>query len=89
MQEALTNSAVTLEPNRSASRSMGPPTTWLSPLKMTVRDLILSGSSGRGLGLLNIEERVRELGGRVEFLSSPSRGTLLRCEIPVPKEVTT
>lgn len=44
---------------------------------------------GRGLGLLNIEERVRELGGRVEFLSSPSRGTLLRCEIPVPKEVTT
>lgn len=43
---------------------------------------------GRGLGLLNIEERVRELGGRVQFLSAPSRGTLLRCEIPVPKEVT-
>ena len=26
---------------------------------------------GRGLGLLNIEERVRELDGRVQFLSSP------------------
>jgi signal transduction histidine kinase len=43
---------------------------------------------GRGLGLLNIEERVRELGGRVQFLSEPSRGTLMRCEIPAPKEVT-
>ncbi len=43
---------------------------------------------GRGLGLLNIEERVRELGGRVQFLSAPSRGTLLRCEIPLPKKVT-
>jgi signal transduction histidine kinase len=42
---------------------------------------------GRGLGLLNIEERVRELGGRVEFLSAPSRGTLMRCEIPVAREV--
>ena len=28
---------------------------------------------------------MRELGGRVEFLSSPSRGTLLRCEIPGPQ----
>ncbi|MEO8596479.1 MAG: sensor histidine kinase [Candidatus Solibacter sp.] len=42
----------------------------------------------RGLGLLNIEERVRELGGRVQFLSAPSRGTLLRCEIPLPKDVS-
>jgi signal transduction histidine kinase len=42
---------------------------------------------GRGMGLLNIEERVRELGGHVQFLSEPSRGTLMRCEIPVPREV--
>jgi signal transduction histidine kinase len=42
---------------------------------------------GRGLGLLNIEERVRELGGRVQFMSAPSRGTLLRCEMPLAKEV--
>jgi signal transduction histidine kinase len=43
---------------------------------------------GRGLGLLNIEERVRELGGHVQFLSAPNRGTLMRCEIPVPKVVS-
>jgi signal transduction histidine kinase len=37
----------------------------------------------RGIGLLGIEERVRELGGRVELQSQPSRGTILRCEIPM------
>jgi signal transduction histidine kinase len=36
---------------------------------------------GRGLGLIGMEERVRELGGRVEIHSRPSRGTSLRCEI--------
>ena len=34
----------------------------------------------RGLGLLGAEERVRELGGRMEILSQLSKGTLLRCE---------
>lgn len=41
----------------------------------------------RGLGLLGAEERVRELGGRMEILSQPSKGTLLRCEIPISMEV--
>ena len=43
---------------------------------------------GRGLGLLNIEERVLELGGRVQLRSGPARGTLIRCEIPAPTQVT-
>jgi len=42
---------------------------------------------GRGLGLISIEERVRELNGTVQFLSDLSRGTLLRCEMPLHKEV--
>ncbi len=42
---------------------------------------------GRGIGLLGIEERVLELGGSVQVRSQPSRGTLLCCEIPAPKEV--
>jgi signal transduction histidine kinase len=37
----------------------------------------------RGLGLLGTEERVRELGGTMEIRSQPSKGTLMRCEIPV------
>jgi len=43
---------------------------------------------GQGLGLLGIEERVRELGGSVRLESSPGAGTLLRCDIPKPCEVT-
>src|SRR5688572_15178630 len=37
---------------------------------------------GRGLGLLGLDERVRELGGQVHIQSWPSKGTSLRCEIP-------
>ena len=44
-------------------------------------------ASGRGLGLVGIEERVRELGGEVSVFSQPRRGTLLRVEIPFAKEV--
>lgn len=38
---------------------------------------------GRGLGLLGIEERVRELGGKVSLSSRLYRGTRLRVEIPL------
>ncbi|MCC6861173.1 MAG: histidine kinase [Bryobacterales bacterium] len=39
-----------------------------------------------GLGLISIEERVRELGGKVEIRSQPGRGTLLQAEIPLRPE---
>jgi signal transduction histidine kinase len=42
----------------------------------------------RGLGLLGVEERVRELGGRVDIQSSPARGTSLRCELLLPAELS-
>ena len=38
--------------------------------------------SKKGLGLTSIEERVRELGGRMEIISQLKKGTLLRIEIP-------
>lgn len=40
--------------------------------------------SPRGIGLLGIEERVRELNGRVSVQSAPLKGTILRVEIPGP-----
>jgi signal transduction histidine kinase len=40
----------------------------------------------RGFGLLGMEERVRELGGRFELRSRPGQGALLHCEIPIPPE---
>ncbi len=42
---------------------------------------------GSGLGLVGIEERVRELGGRLEIQSQPRKGTLLEIDIPLPQEV--
>lgn len=37
-----------------------------------------------GLGLFGIEERVRELGGRLQVYSNPGQGTSLKIEMPVP-----
>ncbi len=42
-------------------------------------------TSGRGLGLLGIQERVRELGGGVSIVSQPARGTVLSAEIPLSR----
>lgn len=38
----------------------------------------------RGLGMLGMEERVRQLGGRFEVNSAPGKGTVLRVTLPVP-----
>jgi signal transduction histidine kinase len=41
----------------------------------------------KGLGLIGIEERARELNGRVTLVSSLGKGTILTVELPVPREV--
>ena len=38
----------------------------------------------RGMGLLGIEERVKQLGGKFEVQSQPGKGTALRISLPVP-----
>jgi signal transduction histidine kinase len=43
-------------------------------------------ASGKGLGLVGIQERVRELGGMVTVTSQPGKGTVLAAEIPIPNE---
>jgi signal transduction histidine kinase len=41
----------------------------------------------RGLGLVGMEERVRELGGRMTIHSEPASGTRLEVEIPSGREI--
>jgi signal transduction histidine kinase len=41
----------------------------------------------RGLGLVGIKERVRELGGNADIHSQPDKGTLLKVEIPFGSEL--
>lgn len=42
----------------------------------------------RGLGMLGMEERVRQLGGHLEFRSTPGMGTVLRVTLPIPVAAT-
>lgn len=44
----------------------------------------LSRDSGHGMGLLNIRERVRLLGGTFAFESTAGQGTILRVLLPAP-----
>jgi signal transduction histidine kinase len=86
VQEALTNCArhaeatrvrVTLHEERNA-------------LSLTIQDDGVGfdpRSPKRKLGLVGIEERVLELGGKLAIYSQPQRGTLLQVEIPLLREV--
>jgi signal transduction histidine kinase len=42
----------------------------------------------RGLGLLGMEERVKQLGGRLKIQSQPGKGTLLHVTLPIAAAVT-
>jgi signal transduction histidine kinase len=42
---------------------------------------------GRGLGLIGMQERVRELGGELRIASQHQKGTVLSARIPLPSEV--
>jgi len=43
-----------------------------------------ASAQGKGLGLVGLRERVRELGGQVTIASEPRHGTRLNAEIPIP-----
>jgi signal transduction histidine kinase len=86
VQESLTNCArharaknvhVTLHGSRSR-------------ITMTVQDDGIgfdpSNALSRGLGLIGMEERVRELRGKMAIRSEPNRGTLLEISIPMMQE---
>jgi signal transduction histidine kinase len=44
-----------------------------------------NGHSGRGLGLLGMQERVAQCGGTLEIVSRPGAGTRLRIKFPLPE----
>ncbi|MDE3196639.1 MAG: histidine kinase, partial [Acidobacteriota bacterium] len=54
-------------------------------LNLTVEDdgAGFDPSRTRGLGLLGMEERVRQLGGRLEVQSAVGKGTTVRASLPV------
>ncbi len=56
-------------------------------LDLTIRDNgvgFVKGAHGSGLGLVGIDERVRDLSGTVTIHRRPGGGTTLHITIPVP-----
>src|SRR5712691_3441834 len=43
----------------------------------------MRAAQGKGLGLLGIEERVRLLGGQLEIVTAPGKGTEIRVRFPL------
>ncbi len=86
VQEALTNCARHSQAEKIRIVLHGSP-SWVS---VVVQDdgvgMAPENSVRRGIGLIGIEERVRELGGSLYCESQPGKGTLIRAEIPVSPE---
>lgn len=57
-------------------------------IRLTVQDdgkgFDPSRLSSRGMGLVGMEERVKELGGTVAVRSNPGKGTIIEAEAPLP-----
>ncbi len=87
VQEALTNSARHAQANSIRVAIYGRP-DWV---QLTIQDDGLgfdpSSASTRGLGLIGIQERVRELDGKVNIVSQPRKGTILEVEVAVGRGV--
>jgi signal transduction histidine kinase len=86
VQEALTNCARHAHANEIRIAVHGRE----NGLSITVQDdgagFNALQSRGRGLGLLGMEERVRELGGHLSIFTHPGRGTVISAEIPLSRE---
>lgn len=86
VQEGLTNCARHAQAQSIRISAYG----GVSLVRLTIQDdgtgfEVTSGAS-RGLGLIGIEERVRELDGSLKIGSQPGRGTILEVELPLREE---
>jgi len=89
VQEALTNCAKHAVAKNIRVNIYGQPDC----LRLSIQDdgvgFDPKNASSRGLGLIGIQERVRELEGKVTIASQPQRGTILEVEVPVRGRVAT
>ncbi len=87
VQEALTNCARHAQAKNVRVTVHGSP----DAVSLSVQDdgvgFVRAASPGRGMGLVGIEERARELGGELTVRSELGKGTTLLVRIPRPVEV--
>jgi signal transduction histidine kinase len=84
VQEALTNIS-RHSGARNAELRVSVTSGWVRVLvKDDGRGFEVAAQKKRGLGLVGMEERVRELGGNLHVTSIPGRGTLVEIRLPQP-----
>jgi signal transduction histidine kinase len=87
VQEALTNCAKHARAKSIRVAIYGRP-DWV---QLTIQDdgvgFDPTTASERGLGLIGIQERARELDGKVTIVSQPQKGTILKVEVPIGRGV--
>lgn len=83
VQEALTN-ASRHSGARNVELNVGVTRGWVSALVKDDGRGFEGAGKKRGLGLVGMEERVRELGGQVHLTSVPGRGTTVEIRLPHP-----
>ncbi|MBI3210242.1 MAG: MCP four helix bundle domain-containing protein [Candidatus Solibacter usitatus] len=86
MQEALTNVARHSGARKAEMRAGGGPDWVRAVVSDDGRGFQYTSDRKKGLGLLGMEERVRELGGSLRVQSSPGRGTSVEISLPNPSQ---
>ena len=85
VQEALTNISRHSHA-RAANVSLNLVDDWVQGSINDNGQGFAAGPNRRGLGLIGMEERARELGGDVNVVSAVGRGTRVEIRVPVPRE---
>jgi signal transduction histidine kinase len=88
VQEALTNCARHADPQSIRVCVHGGQDTLTVSVQDDGRGFAAGPESRKGIGLVGMEERISELGGKLKISSQPGKGTIVVMELPVAQEVT-
>jgi len=86
VQEALRNVAKHSGARRAAVSVAGKTGAILLSIKDSGRGFDPSRPKKRGLGLISMEERVREAGGTFKMKSTPGQGVRIEIRLPIPQQ---
>lgn len=87
VQEALTNCAKHAHATEIRIAAHGEPDRVSLQIQDNGAGFELNNPKRKGLGLIGIQERVRELEGTVQILAQPGKGTVLAVDLPAAREV--
>ena len=89
VQEALTNCAKHAGATEIRIAARGEPDRVSFQIQDNGAGFDLKSPKRKGLGLIGIQERVRELEGTVQILAQQGKGTVLAVDLPAAREVVT